>query len=39
MKHYLHPDVELLYLATEDIIATSGGENDPDGDDIFKELP
>ena len=39
MKQYFHPDVELLYLAAEDIIVTSGGEGDPEDDDIFPVLP
>ena len=42
-KNYIEMDIQLLYLATEDIVTLSAGEFDDDkekdviGDDIFND--
>ena len=38
MKYYTQPTAELLLLASDDILTSSGSESDLWGDDIFDVL-
>ena len=38
MKHYTEPTVSVLFLDGNDILTSSGGENDLWGNDIFDPL-
>lgn len=38
MKYYTEPDVTVVFLDSNDILTSSGGENDLWGNDIFEPI-